>query len=201
MFPELWTTARVTPIFKEGDKGEPSNYRPISVLPVLAGRLEKLIFNQLYKYLNDSNLLSQEQSGFRALHSTVSCLLKCTDDWNSAFDNSEMVGATFIELRKAFDTVDHSLLCGKLERYGARNDKLRWFVSYFAGRKQFCRVNGTDSQVNAVNIGVPQGSCLGPLLFFVYINDLPKVIENCTVAMYADDTDLYYRGASLAQLS
>ena len=107
----------------------------------------------------------------------------------------------YFDLREAFDTVDHSFLCGKLERHEVRNDELRWFVSYLAGRKQFCRVNGTDSQVNAVNIGVPQGSCLGPLLFLVYINDLHKVIENCTVAMYADDTGLYYRGASLAQLN
>ena len=83
----------------------------------------------------------------------MSCLLKSTDDWYSAFDNSEIVGATFIDLRKAFDTVDHSLLCGKLERYGVRNNELRWFVSYLAGRKQFSRVNGTDSQANAVSIG------------------------------------------------
>ena len=201
IFPESEKTARVTPIFKEGDKSEPTNYRPISVLPVLTRLFEKLIFNQLFEYLNENNLLSQEQSGFRALHFTVSCLFKSTDDWYSAFDNSEMVGATFIDLRKAFDTVDHSLLCGKLERYGVRNDELRWFVSYLAGRKQFCRVNGTDSQVNAVNIGVPQGSYLGLLLFLVYINDLPKVIQNCTDAIYADDTGLYYRGASLAQLN
>ena len=80
----------------------------------------------------------------------VSCLLKSTDDWYSAFDNSEIVGATFVDLRKAFDTVDHSLLCRKLERYGVQNNELRWFVSYLAGRKQFCRLNGTDSQVNAV---------------------------------------------------
>jgi len=131
----------------------------------------------------------------------VSCPLKITDDWYSVFDNSEIVGATFKDLRKALDTVDHSLLCGKFEGYGVQNDELRWFVSYLAGRKQFYRVNGTDSQVNAVDIGVPQGSCLGPLLFLVYINDLPKVVENCTVAMYADDTGLYYRGTSLAQLN
>ena len=128
----------------------------------------------------------------------MSCQLKSTDDWYSAFDDIEMVGATFVDLRKAFDTVDHSLLRGKYERYGVRNDELRWFVSYLAGIKQFCRVNGTDSQVNAVNIGVPQGSCLCPLLFLVYINDLPKVIENCTAAVCANDTGLYYRGASFS---
>ena len=112
-----------------------------------------------------------------------------------------MVCATFIDLRKAFDTVDHSLLCGKLERYGVQNDELRWFVSYLASRKQFCRVNGTDSQVSAVNIGVPQGSCFCPLLFLVYISGLPQALENCTLAMFADDTGLYFRGASLAQLN
>ena len=153
IFPKSWKTARVTTIFKEGDKSERSNYRPISVLPVLTRLFEKLIFNQQYKFLNDNNLLSQEQSGFRALHSTVSCLLKSTDDWYSAFDNSEMVGATFIDLRKAFGTVDYALLCGKLERFGVRNNELRLFVSYLEGKKQFCRVNGTDSQVNAVSIG------------------------------------------------
>ena len=131
----------------------------------------------------------------------MSCLLISTDDWYSALDNSEMVGATFIDLRKAFDTVDHSLLYGKFERYRVRNDELSWVVSYLADRKQFCKFNGTDSQVNAANIGIPQGSCLGPLLFLVYINDLPKVAENCTVAMYAHDTGLYYRGASLDQLN
>ena len=131
----------------------------------------------------------------------MSCLLKSIDGLYSAFDNSEIVGATFVDLRKAFDTVDHSLHCGKLERYGVRVNELCWFVSYLAGTKQFCRVNGTDAQANAVNIVVPQGSCFGPLLFIVYMNELPKVIENCTVAMYTDDTSLYDRGASLAQLN
>ena len=93
------------------------------------------------------------------------------------------------------------LACKYSSWYGACNDELRWFVSYLSGRKQFCRVNGKDSQINAVDIGVPQGSCLGPLLFLVYINDLPKVIANCNVAMYADDTGLYLRVASLAQLN
>ena len=89
--------------------------------------------------------------------------IKNTDDWYSALDNSEMVVAMFIDLRKAFDTVDHSLLSGELERYGVQNDELRCFLSYFAVRKEFRRVNGKDSKVNAVNIGVPQDSCLGPL--------------------------------------
>ena len=113
----------------------------------------------------------------------MSCPLKSTDDWYLALNNSEMVGAAFIDLRKTFDTVDHSLLCGKLRRYGVRNDELLCFVSYPAGRKQFCRVIGTDAQVIAASNGVRQGSCFGPFLFLVYINDLPKVIEYCGVAM------------------
>ena len=200
IFPESWRTARVAPIFKECYKSERSTYRSISVLPVLARLFEKLIFDQLYKYLNENNLLSQEQSGFRALHLTVSCLLKSTSNCYSALDSMEMVGTAFIELRSAFGTVDHLLLFRKLERYRVCNDELRWFVSYLSGRKQFCRVNGQDSQRNAVDIGAPQGSCLSPILFLVYINDLRIVIENCNVAMYANDTGHYLRGASLAQL-
>ena len=107
IFLEPWKTARVTPILKEGDRNERSNYRPISVLLVLTRLFEKL----LYEYFTDNILLSQKQYGFRAFHSTLSCLLKSSNDWYPAFDTSEMVGAAFINLRKAFDTVDHSLLC------------------------------------------------------------------------------------------
>ena len=168
-FPDSWKLARVTPIFKEGDKADKSNYRPISVLPVISRLFEKLVANQLYQHMYDNGLFSSEQSGFLRLHSTVTCLLKNTDDWYNGLDLGKLVGLVFIDLKKAFDTVDHDILCKKLEYYGIQERQLAWFKSYLANRKQFSRVNGIDSSVEEINVGAPQGSCLGPLLFLIYI--------------------------------
>ena len=200
-FPDTWKIARVTPIYKEGEKSEKSNYRPISVLPVISRLFEKIIFDQLYQYMNGSGLLSPDQSGFRALHSTNTCLLKCTDDWFNGIDQGLLTGMIFIDLKKAFDTVDHEILCKKLAHYGVLGRGLSWFKSYLANRKQYCRVNGVDSNMENIEVGVPQGSCLGPLLFLVYINDLPCIIKNSKVSMYADDTSLYNFSKDISQLN
>ena len=109
------------------------------------------------------------------MHSSPTCLLKCTDDWYSGMDEGLLTGLISIDLKKAFDTVDHEILCRKLEPYGVVGKELSWFKSYLSNRKQYCRINGLDSSVNDINVGVPQGSCLGPLLFIVYINDLPAL--------------------------
>ena len=200
-FPDSWKVARVTPIFKEGDKAEKSNYRPISVLPVISRLFEKLVTNQLYQYMNDNGHFSPGQSGFLRLHSTVTCLLKNTDDWYNGMDLGKLVGLVFIDLKKAFDTVDHNILCEKLELYGVQQRELSWFKSYFSNRKQFCRVNGVDSKIGDIEIGVPQGSCLGPLLFLIFINDLPQAVQDSIVSMYADDTSLCYQSHDLTRLN
>ena len=200
-FPDAWKIARVTPIYKEGEKSEKSNYRPISVLPVISRLSEKLIYDQLYQYMNGSGLLSQDQSGLRALHSTITCLLKCTDDWFNGIDKGILTGMIFINLKKAFDTVDHEILCKKLAHYGVLGRELSWFKSYLANRRQYCRVNGVDSNMENIEVGVPQGSCLGPLLFLVYINDLPCIIKNSKVSMYADDISLYHFSKNISQLN
>ena len=200
-FPDPWKIARVSPIFKDGDKTEKSNYRPISVLPVVSRLFEKLVFNQLYQYLNDNCFINSNQSGFRELHSTVTCLLKNTDDLYSGMDIGNLAGMVFVDLKKAFDTVDHQILCGKLESYGVLQRELAWFGSYLSNRVQYCRVNGVDSQIENINIGVPQGSCLGPLLFLVYINDLPRAIKNSTTSMYADDTSLCFQSKDLSRVN
>ena len=200
-FPDSWKVARITPIFKDGDKTEKSNYRPISVLPVISKLFEKLVFNQLYQYMKENGLFTSDQSGFLRLHSTLTCLLKMSDDWYNGLDLGKLVGLVFIDLKKAFDTVDHDILCKKLELYGVQQRELSRFRSYLSNRKQFCRVNGVDSDIGEIEVGVPQGSCLGPLLFLIYINDLPEAVQGSSVTMYADDTSLCYQSHDLTQLN
>ena len=200
-FPDIWKVARVIPIYKEGEKSDKSNYRPISVLPVLSRIFEKLIYDQLYQYLDGSGFLTSDQCGFRPLHSTATCLLKCTDDWYSGMDKGHFTGLISIDLKKAFDTVNHKILCQKLEHSGVTGRELSWFNSYLSNRKQYCRINGVDSNIKEIEVGVPQGSCLGPLLFLVYINDHPCIMENSKVSMYADDTSLYYSSSDISQLN
>ena len=200
-FPDLWKSARVTPIFKEGDRAEMSNYRPISVLPVIARLFEKLIANKLYQHMNDNGYFSFEQSGFLRLHSTVTSLIKSTDDWYNGMDLGKVTGVVFINLKKAFDTVDHDILCQKLEYYGIQGRGLAWFRAYLSTRKQYTRVNGVDSSIQELKIGVPQGSCLGPLLFLIYINDLPRALKISRMSMFADDTCLYHQSSDISLLN
>ena len=156
-FPDDWKTARVTPIFKEGEKSNKSNYRPISVLPVISRLFEKLVFNQLYQYLDHNSLLSPYLSGFRRLHSTVTCLLENTDDWYTGLDSGQMLGMAFVGLKKAFDTVDHRVLCNKLKLYGVQQKELSWFKCHLSNRSQYCSVGSYDSNVGELEVGVPQG--------------------------------------------
>ena len=116
-------------------------------------------------------------------------------------DEGLLTGLISIDLKKAFDTVDHEILCQKLEQYGVAGKELSWFKSYLCSRKQYCRINGVDSNVNDINVGVPQGSCLGPLLFRLYTNDLPCIVKSSKVSMYADDTSIYHSPNDIAQLN
>ncbi len=156
--------------------------------------------------MNDNGHFLSGQSGFLRLHSTVTCLLKNTDDWYNGIDLGQLVGVVlvgvvFIDLKKAFDNVDHNILCKKLEAYGVKQRDLSWSKSYLTNRKQFCRVNGVDSNIGDIEVGVPQGSCLVPLLFFIYINDLPLAIQNSNVSMYADDTSFCCQSDDLTRLN
>ena len=134
VFPFDSKDARVSPLHKNGVKNDPSNYRPISVIPAVSKIFEKIIFDQLYAYLNDNNLLSQCQSGFRSLHSTLTALLEATNDWCVDVDNEMLNGVVFVDLKKAFDTIDHGILVRKLECYGVDTAGIRWFESYLFGR-------------------------------------------------------------------
>ena len=151
--------------------------------------------------MNDNGHFSSGKSGFLRLHSTVTCLLKNTDDWYNGMDLGSLVCLVLIDLKKALDTVAHNILCKKLELYSVQQSELSRFKSYLTSRIQFCRVNGVDSEIGDMEVGLPQGSCLGPLLFLIYIYDLPQAVQDSNVSMYADDTSLCYQSHALTRLN
>ena len=199
-FPCEFKTAKVCPIFKSGDRDDANNYRPISITPMIARIFEKTVYEQLSEYLNDNNLIDAHQSGFRSIHSTLTALLDLTNDWSYNIDRKMINGAVFLDLQKAFDTVDHDILLDKLKCYGFSPDCLEWFVSYLGNRHQRCSINGTLSTARFLTHGVPQGTILGPVLFLIYINDLPNCLDYSTPRLYADDTTLTFSDCDMAML-
>ena len=191
VIPAEWKKAKVTPLHKSGAKDNPQNYRPISVLPVVSKVLERLIHKQLASYFDEHGLLCISQSGFRRKHSTETAVTYFADEILMNMDKGEVTGSVFIDLAKAFDTVDHDILISKLKNYGVCDESLQWFENYFSGRKQLVCIDSQSSEELEITSGVPQGSILGPLLFIVYINDLPRSLKHCSVNMYADDTAIY----------
>ena len=189
--PQEWKRARVSAIHKKESKLDAGNYRPISVLPVISKLLEHIVHTQVYTYLTDNDLMSPEQSGFRKIHSTQTSLHRIMEHFYSKLQNGELVGMIALDLRKAFDTVDHHVLLDKLKFYGINGVPLQWFRSYLQDRSQVVGVNGSLSDPLSVTTGVPQGSILGPLLFILYMNDLPGCLTKCDSNMYADDTAFY----------
>ena len=200
-FPDNWKIARVAPIFKSDQPDDRFNYRPISVLPVLARIFDKIIYNQLYDYLDKNKLLFPNQSGFKALHSTVTCLLNNTDDWYVNMDDGKYTANIFIDLKEAFDTVDHDILLAKLQKYGADNLEFAWLLSYLTNRQHYCKVHEVSSKTEDIKCGVPQGSCLGPLSFLIHINDLPFSLKKGKMMMYADDTSISYSSKNMKDIN
>ena len=170
------------------------NYRPISILSVIAKILEKLIFNQLYSYLSSNSIIDVNQSGFRPQHSTATALLNVTEDWLDSLDKGDIVGMVTIDLKKAFDTVDHAILFDKLKLIGLDKRACEWFLNYLTDRRQYTVVNGVKSDELNVICGIPQGANLGPLLFTIYVNEISNCIKKCSISLYADDTCIYYPG-------
>ena len=192
VFPQDFKVAKVTPLFKSGSRDQVGNYRPISVLPIATKVFEKEVHKQLYKYLTDNNLLHPSQHGFRRKRSTQTALIKVVDNWLTNIDKGQVTAVVFLDLAKAFDIVKHNILVRKLETLGVTGPDLDWFSSYLDNRQQQVFYNGVFSSTEHILSGVPQGSCLGPLRFLVYINDLPCCISHSTVNFFADDTALYY---------
>ena len=192
IYPDMWKLANVIPIFKKGDKQLIKNYRPISLLPICGKMFEKIIFNNLYNYLNGNNLITKNQSGFRPGDSTTNQLLYLVNEIHKAFDDPKCleIRAVFLDISKAFDKVWHDGLLFKLNQNGISGSLLKLFEDYLHERKQRVVLNGFYSDYSPIESGVPQGSVLGPLLFLVYINDLERNIKS-NVKFFADDTMLF----------
>ena len=200
IFPDDMKLAKVTPIYKSGSKTDCGNYRPISVISAVAKILEKIIHDQLFDFLKQNSILANQQSGFRPLHSTETTLLHSVNQCLVNMDKGLINGFLFLDLKKAFDTVDHNILISKLEKYGIRGTALHLFRCYLSERKQICKLQNTMSEVVNLTCGVPQGSNLGPLLFLLYINDLPNCLEETQASMFADDTNLSCHGKSSSEV-
>ena len=190
IFPDKLKIAKVIPIFKKGDDTDVNNYRPISLLPAISKITEKVIYNQTYNYFDQNKILYAHQYGFRKQHSTELAELELVDRTIYTLDKDETPINIFLDLSKAFDTLNHTILLNKLHHYGIRDGSLTLFKSYLQNRKQYVVINNAKSETLDITTGVPQGSILGPLLFIIYINDLPNASNIFQSIMYADDTNL-----------
>ena len=192
IFPDQLKIAIITPIYK-GKNTDPhwfSNYRPISLLPTISKIVEKVIHKQLYRYMNNNKLFKNSQYGFRENHSTEYAAMEFVDNTLQKMDKGLIPFSIFIDLSKAFDTLDHQILLNKLHHYGIRDNCLNWFKSYLTNRTQYTVFKGSKSIPKTIETGVPQGSVLGPLLFLIYINDLPQASKGLHAILFADDTSL-----------
>ena len=193
VFPDIWKIAKVIPIFKKGDRTNEDNYRPISLLSCFEKILERLMCKRMLDFLKKHKILYKLQFGFRESHSTSLALIEAMNEIYSKLDEGKFVLGVFLDLKKAFDTIDHQILLKKLEHYGFRGVVNTWLSSYLSDRKQFTYVNGYCSNLGAINTGVPQGSVLGPILFTLYVNDMANAIQ-LQPRLFADDTNIFASG-------
>ena len=177
-----------------------NNYRPVSILPILSKILERIMYNRLLEYLEELQILSIFQFGFRKNHSAAMALTCLVDKISKALENGEYVLGIFLDFSKAFDTVDTDILLSKLYHYGIRDCMLDWFKSYLTDRDQYVSYNGYTSGYKRVKCGVPQGSILGPLLFLIYVNDIASVSDSLLGIMFADDTNMFLSGTDMYKL-
>ena len=198
VFPELMKVAEVVPLHKGGDKSQETNYRPISLLTTLSKILEKVMYKRVYKFLNSTNQIYNKQYGFRSKHSTEQAVSEIIGKILKNAEKRIPSVALFLDLSKAFDTLEHSIVLLKMERYGIRGCALKWFESYLNNRKLLAKCvttssgSVTKSDVRDIEFGTPQGSCLGPLIFLIFCNDLRLNLEFLDCVQFADDTSLIF---------
>ena len=191
-FPDVWKRANVQPVHKKDSRQLKTNYRPISLLPLLSKIFEKILFDSTYRFLNDNMLISENQSGFRPNDSTINQLLSITNTIYENFEEHAETRAIFLDISKAFDKVWHDGLIFKLKCNGISGNLLGLFENFLKDRMQRVVLNGQTSEWGNLRSGVPQGSVLGPLLFLVYINDLTDNI-NADMKLFADDSSLFVK--------
>ena len=202
-FPDTMKLAEVVPLHKSKSRLEPGNYRPISLLPTISKILEKILYKRTYRFLNENNQIYHSQYGFRVKHSCEHTIGDLVSHVLKNQQQNRYTAALFLDLSKAFDTLNHDLLLKKLELYGIRGVALNWFESYLTGWKMRLKIKHPDSHAHNhsswydLTHGAPQGSCLGPLLFLIFCNDLSLNLEYLSCIQFADDTTLYYADKNL----
>ena len=194
-FPDSLKLSDIVPVHKRKDPTDKTNYRPVSILPLLSKVFEKVMYIQLYDYME--NFLNQLLCGFRKTHSTQHALFRLIQSWPKELDESGFVGTILMDLSKAYDCLPHDLMVAKLEAYGISKESLQLISDYLSYRKQRTKIGSAYSDWANVIRGIPQGSILGPLLFNIFINDIFLVVEKSDICNFADDNTLYSHGSNL----